>query len=224
MPRLGLALEGTVKDSLDHIVAAVRSGGIISIGNNKVRASNGIKKVGGKIALLMSLHLLSINLPRLAYESNKDETYFRAKLALMIKPSLAKCHCIRMIVDYVKKGMVPTFASTSQLMQISTSSIMVNLTGVKESVYNILGESSEVLQKVLKTAGEVATGQGKQIGEEGKDCDGFDEGQQDSLHLILRSMARSLSYNRRIQPVYQGMTFDGRDILNHGEAAIAKKV
>ena len=39
----------------------------------------------------MSLHLLSINLPRLAYESNKDETYFRAKLALMIKPSLAEC-------------------------------------------------------------------------------------------------------------------------------------
>ncbi len=116
----------------------------------------------------MSLHLLSINLPRLAYESNKDETYFRAKLALMIKPSLAAMSLRKkMIVDYVKKGMMPTFASTSQLMQMSTSSIMVNLTGVKESVYNILGESSEVLQKVLKTAGEVATGQGKQLGEEG---------------------------------------------------------
>ncbi|HET6780462.1 MAG TPA: ATP cone domain-containing protein, partial [Nitrososphaera sp.] len=90
MPRLGLALEGTVKDSLDHVIAAVRSGGLISIGsNNKVRANNGIKKVGGKTAAAMSLHLLSINLPRLAYESNKDETYFRAKLALMIKPSLA---------------------------------------------------------------------------------------------------------------------------------------
>src|SRR5919109_2673695 len=68
MPRIGLALEGKMNDGLDHIIAAVRSGGIISIGNNKVRANNGIKKAGsGKIAAAMSLHLLSINLPRLAY-------------------------------------------------------------------------------------------------------------------------------------------------------------
>ena len=89
MPRLGLALAGRMNDSLDHIIAAVRTGGIISIGNNKVRSSNGIKKANAKATAAMSLHLLSINLPRLAYESNKDETYFRAKLALMIKPSLA---------------------------------------------------------------------------------------------------------------------------------------
>ncbi|HZB00207.1 MAG TPA: anaerobic ribonucleoside-triphosphate reductase, partial [Nitrososphaera sp.] len=142
MPRLGLALAGRVKDSLDHITAAVRSGGIISIGN-KVRASNGIKKADAKATSTMSLHLLSINLPRLAYESNKDETYFRAKLALMIKPSLAAMSLRKkIIVDYVKKGMMPAFASVSQLMQMSTASIAVNLTGIRESVYNILGESS----------------------------------------------------------------------------------
>ena len=111
----------------------------------------------------MSLHLLSINLPRLAYESNKDETYFRAKLALMIKPALAAMSLRKKtIVDYVKKGMMPAFASASQLMQMSTASIALNLTGTRESVYNILGESSsEVLQKVLRTAPEVTNGQGK---------------------------------------------------------------
>ena len=227
MPRLGLALEGTVKDSLDHIVAAVRSGGIISIGNNKVRASNGIKKVGGKIAAAMSLHLLSINLPRLAYESNKDETYFRAKLALMIKPSLAAMSLRKkMIVDYVKKGMMPTFASTSQLMQMSTSSIMVNLTGVKESVYNILGESSEVLQKVLKTAGEVATGQGKQLGEEGAGIAMVsDESGTRFATLDSEKYGKvSLLQSQNTTSYSQGMTFDGRDILNHGEAAIQECV
>jgi ribonucleoside-triphosphate reductase (formate) len=223
MPRLGLALEGTVKDSLDHIIAAVRSGGIISIGNNKVRANNGIKKAGGKIAAAMSLHLLSINLPRLAYESNKDETYFRAKLALMIKPSLAAMSLRKkIIVDYVKKGMVPTFASISQLMQMSTASIMVNLTGIRESVYNILGESSEVLQKVLKTAAEVAAGQGKQLGEEGAGIAmvSDDSGTRFATLDSEKYGKVSLLQSQNTTSYSQGMIFDGRDILNHGEAAI----
>jgi anaerobic ribonucleoside-triphosphate reductase len=224
IPRLGLALEGTVKDSLDHIIAAVRSGGIISIGNNnKVRANNGIKKAGGKAAAAMSLHLLSINLPRLAYESNKDETYFRAKLALMIKPSLAAMSLRKKtIVDYVKKGMVPTFASTSQLMQMSTANIVVNLTGTRESVYNILGESSEVLQKVLKTAAEVAAGQGKQLGEEGAGIAmvSDDSGTRFATLDSEKYGKVSLLQSQNTTSYSQGMTFNGRDILNDGEAAI----
>jgi ribonucleoside-triphosphate reductase (formate) len=227
MPRFSLALEGTVKDNLDHIIAAVRSGGIISIGNNKVRANNGIKKAGGKIAAAMSLHLLSINLPRLAYESNKDETYFRAKLALMIKPSLAAMSLRKkIIVDYVKKGMVPTFASISQLMQMSTASIVVNLTGIRESVYNILGESSEVLQKVLKTAAEVAAGQGKQLGEEGAGIAmvSDDSGTRFATLDSEKYGKVSLLQSQNTTSYSQGMTLDGRDILNHGEAAIQECV
>src|SRR5215208_2415934 len=72
IPRLGLSLSGRMTDSLDHIIAAVRSGGIISVGNNKVRASNGIKKADVKATVAMSLHMLSINLPMLSYVSNKD--------------------------------------------------------------------------------------------------------------------------------------------------------
>src|ERR687893_485835 len=224
MPRLGLMLAGRVKDSLDHITAAVRSGGIISIGNNKVRASNGIKKADVKATAAMSLHLLSLNLPRLAYESNKDETYFRAKLALMIKPSLAALSLRKkIIVDYVKKGMMPALASASQLMQMSTASIAVNLTGTRESVYNILGESSgEVLQKVLKTAAEVTAGQGKLLGEDGagiamvSDDSGARFATLDSEKYGRISLLQSQN-----TPSYsQGMTLNGRDILNGGGASI----
>src|SRR5919198_5742332 len=227
IPRLGLALEGTVKDSLDSLLAAVRSGGIISIGNNAVRANNGIKKSGGKAAAAMSLHLLSINLPRLAYESNKDETYFRAKLALMIKPSLTAMSLRKkIIVDYVKKGMMPTFASTSQLMQMGIASIAVNLTGTRESVHNILGESSEVLQKVLKTAAEVADGQGKQLGEEGAGIAmvSDDSGTRFATLNSEKYGKVSLLQSQNTISYSQGMTFDGRDILNDGEAAIQECV
>jgi ribonucleoside-triphosphate reductase len=229
MPRIGLALEGTVKDSLDYIIAAVRSGGVISIGNNNnnVRANSGIKKAGGKTAAAMSLHLLSINLPRLAYESNKDETYFRAKLALMMKPSLTAMSLRKkIIVDYVRKGMVPTLASTSQLMEMSTASIMVNLTGARESVYHILGESSEVLQKVLKTAAEVAAGHGKQLGEEGAGIAmvSDDSGTRFATLDSEKYGKISLLQSHNTTSYSQGMEFDGRNILNDGKAAIQESV
>jgi ribonucleoside-triphosphate reductase len=211
-------------DSLDHIIAAARSGGIISIGNNKVRASNGIKKADVKATVAMSLHMLSINLPRLAYESNKDETYFRAKLALMIKPSLAAMSLRKkIIIDYVKKGMMPAFASASQLMQMGTASIAVNLTGTRESVYNILGESSsEVLQKVLKTAAEVTNGQGKMLGEEGAGIAmvSDDSGSRFATLDSEKYGKVSLLQSQNTTSYSQGMMLNGRDILNDGEASI----
>ena len=218
VPRIGLAIAGKVKDSLDHVAGVVRSGGIISIGNS-VRASNGIRRPGGKgAAAAMSLHSLSINLPRLAYESNKDETYFRAKLALMIKPSLAAMSMRKKtIVDYVKKGLIPSLASATGSMQRGTSTLVVNLTGARESVYNILGESSgDVLHKVLKTAVEVAAAQGKQLGEEGAGIAmvsddsgmrfaGLDSEKYGKLSLLQSQNTTSYS---------QGMTLNGREILS----------
>ncbi len=224
IPRLGLSLSGRMTDSLDHIIAAVRSGGIISIGNNRVRASNGIKKADVKATSAISLHLLSINLPRLAYESNKDETYFRAKLALMIKPSLAAMSLRKkIIVDYVKRGIMPALASASQLMQRGTASIAVNLTGTRESVYNILGElSSEVLQKVLKTAAEVTTGQGKILGEEetGIAMVSDDSGSRFATLDSEKYGKVSLLQSQNTTSYSQGMTLHGRNILNDGKASI----
>ncbi len=224
IPRLGLSLSGRVTNSLDHIITAVRSGGIISISNNKVRASNGIKKADVKATAAISLHLLSINLPRLAYESNKDETYFRAKLALMLKPSLAAMSLRKkIIIDHVKKGMMPALASASQLMQMSTASIAVNLTGTRESVYNILGESSsEVLQKVLKTAAEVTNVQGKMLGEEGAGIAmvSDDSGSRFATLDSEKYGKVSLLQSQNATSYSQGMTLNGKDILNDSKASI----
>ena len=216
VPRIGLAIAGKTKDSLDHVATVVRSGGIVSIGGS-VRASSGIRK-SGKGAAAMSLHSLSINLPRLAYESNKDETYFRAKLALMIKPSLAAMSMRKKTIsDYVKKGLIPSLASATQSMQHGTSAIVINLTGVRESVHSILGESSnDVLQKVLKTAVEVAATQGKQLGEEGAGISmvaddsgvrfaGLDSEKYGKVSLLQSQNTTSYS---------QGMTLNGKEILS----------
>ncbi|MGI0037607.1 MAG: anaerobic ribonucleoside-triphosphate reductase [Nitrososphaera sp.] len=179
VPRIGLALtnsgKSAIKESLDHVAAAVRGGGIISINNGQLRANNGIRKSEsagkGSATATVALHSLSINLPRLAYESNKDETYFRAKLALMIKPSLAAMSMRKKtILENIKRGLTPVIASSSLSMQRGGSNIVINLIGTRESVYNILGHEgasgAEVMQKVLKTSADVVSMQGRQLGED----------------------------------------------------------
>lgn len=179
VPRIGIALKFGGKDILrdysEKVVSIIRTGGLVSMARNKSRSLNGIHKLisnkasSGTVATLQSL---SINLPRLAYQSNKDETYFRARLALMIKPALsAMAIRKKAITDLIRKGMLPTLSSSTQFTQLGTHTTVINLTGAKESVNDILGHEInnggiEILQKVLKTAVDVATDQGRQMGED----------------------------------------------------------
>jgi ribonucleoside-triphosphate reductase len=242
LPRIGLALthdsggKTSLNDVIDHAVAAIRSGGIISVCSGQARASNGIRKYAtagkGSATATMTFHSLSINLPRLAYESNKDETYFRAKLAMMIKPSVAALSMRKKtIVDYVKRGLTPAIGSGTQSMQRGASSIVVNLTGTKESVYNILGHEAaggiEVMQKVLRTATDVAAAHGRQLAEEapvgismvaddsGTRFAGLDSEKYGKISLLQSQNTASYS---------QGMTLNGREILSDGKVAIQECV
>ena len=57
-------------------------------------------------------------MPRLAFESNKDETYFRARLALLMKPALAAMSLRKKeISDLTRRGLNPILASNAQYMQ-----------------------------------------------------------------------------------------------------------
>ncbi|MGA7691147.1 MAG: anaerobic ribonucleoside-triphosphate reductase [Nitrososphaeraceae archaeon] len=179
VPRIGIALKFGGKDILrdysEKVVSIIRTGGLVSMARNKSRSLNGIHKLisnkvsSGTVATLQSL---SINLPRLAYQSNKDETYFRARLALMIKPALSAMSIRKKaLTDLIRKGMLPTLSSSTQFTQLGTHTTVINLTGAKESVNDILGHEInnggiEILQKVLKTAVDVATDQGRQMGED----------------------------------------------------------
>ena len=233
VPRIGLALtnsgKSAIRESLDHVAAAVRGGGIISINNGQLRANNGIRKSEsagkGSAAATVALHALSINLPRLAYESNKDETYFRAKLALMIKPSLAAMSMRKKtIVDNIKRGLTPAITSGSQSMQRGGLNIVINLIGTKESVYNILGHEgpsgAEIIQKVLKTSADVVAMQGRQLGEDSSagismiaDGSGLRFASLDSEKYgkVSLQTQNTTSYT-------QGMTLNGKTILSDGTA------
>jgi ribonucleoside-triphosphate reductase (formate) len=176
-PRAGLALyykdSNSVEEDSQTISSVVRSGGRIAIMQNGTRTSDGIRKSldGKDTRSVASLQSLSINLPRLAYQSNKDETYFRAKLALTIKPALEAMYIRKKnILNAIRKGLYPVMGSAS-FEHFGTTNMILNLTGAKESVYDILGYNHDsagydVLRKVLKTSGDVALDHGRQMDSE----------------------------------------------------------
>jgi ribonucleoside-triphosphate reductase len=214
-----------LRDYSAKVAAIVRTGGLVSIVKNGSRSLNGIHKLisnkvsSGTVATLQSL---SINLPRLAYQSNRDETYFRARLALMLKPALTAMSIRKKtLTDLIRKGMLPMLSSSTQFTQLGTSNIVINLTGAKESVHNILGHDInnggiEILQKVLKTAVDVATDQGRQMGEDhvgiamiyddsARRFASLDSDKYGKISL-MSSEQGNLAYS-------QGLTINGRELI-----------
>ena len=148
---------------------------IISIGGNVIFSkgscsTNGIQLHGKTSTTSITLGSMTINLPRLAFESNKDETYFRARLALLMKPAISSMVLRKKdISDLTRRGINPLLADSTQFMQQSNISLVLNLVGLKEAVFKILDQKetkdgSEILFKVLETAVDIASKKGEELG------------------------------------------------------------
>ena len=236
IPRIGISLNYNrnglkPEDQSEYIATTLLAGGIISVSQNGSRGSNGVRKIidHKDFSTIMGLQSLSINLPRLAYQSNKDETYFRARLALMIKPALVAMSIRKKsITDLIRKGMIPTLSSNTLFMQTMPTNILINLTGLKESVYDIMGYSSEntgaeIFQKVLKTAADVIIEQGKRLGEDHVGIAMiFDDSAGRFVELDSDRYGKTslLSNQQNDKPAYsQGLTLNGKDLLSSEERA-----
>jgi ribonucleoside-triphosphate reductase len=175
IPKIGLIVDydkGKVTDVSETLAEIISIGGKVMFAKGEVSSYgilNDSTKASGPLAI--TLQSVSINLPRLAFESNKDETYFRARLALLMKPALSSMALRKKdISDLTRRGLNPILAKNTQYMQRSSVSLIVNLVGLKESVFNILGfqdnkEGRDVLNKVIETAVDVATKKGKELGD-----------------------------------------------------------
>tara|TARA_B100000953_G_scaffold161277_1_gene133173 strand:+ start:215 stop:2383 length:2169 start_codon:yes stop_codon:yes gene_type:complete len=147
---------------------------IIALGGNVIFAKHHTSQKGiihPKNAGTTSIHLcsLSINLPRLAFESNKDETYFRARLALLMKPTITSMALReKNISTLIKLGANPILAANTQYMQRSSIYLGLNLVGLSDAVHGILGfkddkEGKEISRKIIETAIDVASKKGKDL-------------------------------------------------------------
>ena len=175
MPKIGLIIDhdkGKITDVSESTAEIILLGGNVMFAKDQTSSygvTNGSVKSTGPLSI--TLQSVSINLPRLAFESNKDETYFRARLALLMKPALSSMALRKKdISDLTRRGLNPILAKNTQYMQRSSVSLVVNLVGLKEAVFNILGfqdnkEGRDILHKVIETAVDVATKKGKELGD-----------------------------------------------------------
>lgn len=174
VPSIGLVVDydkAKVADFSDVLANIISLGGKV-IFSKGLASNKGLSKGDGKGgSTSINLQSLSINMPRLAFESNKDETYFRARLALLMKPALAAMSIRKKeISDLTRRGLNPILANNTQYMQKGSVTLVVNLIGLKEAVYGILGYENnkagqEILSKVVNTAIEVASKKGKEMGD-----------------------------------------------------------
>lgn len=173
-PKIGLIVDyekGKLTDVSDELAEIISVGGKVMFTKNQISSygiTNSSKSSG---ALSIKLQSISINLPRLAFESNKDETYFRARLALLMKPAISSMALRKKeISDLTRRGLNPIIAKNTQYMQRGSVNLVVNLVGLKEAVVNILEyentkEGNEIMHKVIDTAVDVAAKKGKELGE-----------------------------------------------------------
>lgn len=174
VPQIGLIIDyanGKVADVSDIVAEIISLGGKVQFSKDETSYSGIIRVKAKNSTSSINLQSLTINLPRLAFESNKDETYFRARLALMMKPALSAMSLRKKdISDLTRRGLNPVLAANTQYMQRSSVCLVVNLVGLHEAVFNILGyndqkEGQEIIFKVIQTAVDVAEKKGKEMGD-----------------------------------------------------------
>jgi len=173
LSKIGLVIDyekGKISEVSDIISTIISLGGNVIFSKGSC-STNGILKAEEKhIGTSIKLGSITINLPRLAFESNKDETYFRARLALLIKPAIDSMVLRKKdISDLTRRGINPLLSKNTQFMQKNSMSLILNLVGLKEAVFSILGhkddkDGQEILYKVLQTAVDVASKKGKEAG------------------------------------------------------------
>lgn len=102
---------------------------------------------------------LSLNLPRLAYESNQDETYFRAKLAMLISTGVSALSSRKKIIERnFRRGLLPSLLVGTETYTSESMPMLINLVGMDEALRS-LGkdmppQSHELVVKIAETASE----------------------------------------------------------------------
>lgn len=226
IPKIGLIIDadkGKITDVSQVVSEIISLGGKVMFAKGQTSSygiTNGSTKTLGPLSI--ALQSVSINLPRLAFESNKDETYFRARLALLMKPALASMALRKKeISDLTRRGLNPILAKNTQYMQRSSVSLVINLVGLKEAVFNILGfqdnkEGRAILHKVIETAVDVGAKKGKELGDTVAISMIDTEGSTRFATLDGEKYGKNSSLNSMDADFYsQGIVVDASEISNY---------
>jgi ribonucleoside-triphosphate reductase len=136
-----------------------------------------------------------------------------------MKPALSSMSLRKKdISDLTRRGLNPILAGNTQYMQRSSSTLIVNLVGLREAVFNILGykdnkEGKEILHKVIETAVDIAKKKGKEIGDDVNICMTESEGSARFATLDGEKYGKnSVLQSLEGKPYSEGISFDASEI------------
>ncbi len=160
-PTAGLVIDTKdtkIAEFSDILSDIIKCNGVITIAKQK-SGKSGIIDSNDKGASA-KMHSLAINLPSLAYESEGDEAYFRANLAMSMEPIISALESRRKdIADITRWGLNPILAENIIKQEKRSVNITINLVGMHEAMTHILGDDypPKMVLKVLETANHVVS-------------------------------------------------------------------
>jgi DNA-binding HxlR family transcriptional regulator len=165
-PRVGLVInfDGPKEPLIRRGVEIVQNGGLITFTRSPVKTSLiGVKHIVEEPSgpVVGFLHGLSINLPRLALEAEGDETYFRAKLAMLARLAVeAAALRQKRLRDIGGKGLLPLLSISSTSREFPTA---INTVGMLEAIRFLRGAGElkpqhigEEIERVVEIIGKVS--------------------------------------------------------------------
>ncbi len=161
LPNIGLIIEPN-RISTEQLIDILQLGGLISISREE-RSILGIKK-SNDLPIDISIHSVSINLPRLAYESDKDEEYFRAKLAMMMESALEAISLKKRTVSkFIDNAMLSILNEINEDNKIR---MILNLIDPYTSIHTILGynDPMHIMMKTIEAAKNVIEAKDEEYG------------------------------------------------------------
>ena len=164
-PLVNLILKGDLNDDILNVIHKVlMAGGCLAFSPNveSTYSYTGLK-VGTTLEerppFSMLLHGFSVNLPRLARDAQEDDVYFRAKMTILLRQSLAAMQSRRgIIMEHIRKGVLPIIASNTQIATLEESPVIINLAGLMEAAQMLVKEKgaqnfiTTIVEKTIETA------------------------------------------------------------------------
>ncbi len=189
-PRIALSIDkDALDDNIEGIVKVAYLGGLVSISDGMM-SYRGIRPRGIPSA---TINNISVNTPRLAYESNNDEIYFLTKVMLLLKPIVTALHS--------RSSMIKHKATLYSNMQV-----LINMVDMYKAVADVLKNTDRFLDIVRSISSKVRESSRK-VGYDASIC------MIDAYNATLRfSMLDSEMYGFGIGKYSNGVTIHASSI------------
>ncbi len=138
-PSIALSIDkDALDDNIEGIVKVASLGGLVSVSDGIIS----YKGVRPSSIPCTTINNISVNTPRLAYESSNDEIYFLTKVMLLLKPIVTALHS--------RSSMIKDKATIYSNMQV-----LINMVDLYKAVADVLKRGDRLLDIVRSISSKV---------------------------------------------------------------------